>query len=162
MTPSLQAAQLVAEFEGFNSESYQDMGGVWTIGFGTTRIGGVPVGLGMHCTLEQGHAYMLEEFTSTAKELSHHLFTLGSLPPLPQYQFDALISFAYNVGVGGFRRSTITRKLITRQPETITESNFTAWNKVRIHAVLTPVAGLTRRRKSEYHLFRTGTLKFQF
>jgi lysozyme len=71
---------------------------------------------------------------------------------LTQGQLDSLTDFVYNVGIGGFRSSTILKTLNAQQP--VTEDMFTRWNKITLpdgsHKVLD---GLTARRRREYQLF---------
>lgn len=75
---------------------------------------------------------------------------------LNQNQFDAIISFTYNLGYGNFSSSTLLRRIIMKtDSEMITEA-FLMWNKCA-GKILT---GLTYRRQSEALLFTTGELKF--
>lgn len=149
---------LIKEFEGCKLTAYPDVVGVWTIGFGTTRIQGKPVVKGMTCTQQDAENYLREDIRSFEQSVNSNLPA-----PILQHQFDACVCLAYNIGVGGFLTSSIYRKLRAGTPAAITEQNFTAWNKVRdAHGGLVESAGLTRRRKSEYYLFSTGKIKTQF
>ncbi len=161
MTPSTTCISLIQHFESFRDTAYPDQGGIWTIGYGTIEVDGAPVTKGMTCTHEQALRWLMLKVLEFSNDVSAHV--LAAYPTgILQQQFDALVSFVYNVGPDGYRSSTIAKKIRAGKIETVTERNFTAWNKVRINGILTPSDGLTRRRKSEYHLFHTGTLKFYF
>lgn len=81
---------------------------------------------------------------------------------LTQYQFDALVSFIYNVGFTNFKKSTLLKKVKDNPLNPLIVNSFLMWNKARVKGVLTVLPGLTRRRMSEAHLFLTGELKFRF
>jgi lysozyme len=158
MTTSAVGIQLICEFEGFRAAAYPDVVGVWTIGYGTTRVNNQPVTKGMTCTEAQA-----KEWVHTDLRQFEAAVTAASAKPLTQFQFDACVCFAYNIGAGGFASSTVGRKLRTGNIALINESNFVAWNKVRnSHGVLVESRGLTRRRKAEWYLFSTGMIKTQF
>ena len=69
--------------------------------------------------------------------------------PLTQHQFDALVSFAYNVGVNALRTSTLRRKLNAGLYDEAADQ-FLRWNRGGGRVL----AGLTRRRKAERLLFK--------
>jgi lysozyme len=137
---------LIKEFEGFRDKAYKDEAGVWTIGYGTIRVNNVPVTQGMTCTQADAERWLRDYVRPMCTRIS----TIVKVP-LTQNQFDALASFAYNLGDGALQQSTLLRTLHAKQP--ITEAMFTAWNKVRANGVLRESDGLTRRRKREYQLF---------
>ncbi|MGB9694012.1 MAG: lysozyme, partial [Fervidobacterium sp.] len=58
MKVSQRGVDLVKEFEGFSSKAYQDVVGVWTIGYGTTKINGSPVRPDMTCTRDQAEEWL--------------------------------------------------------------------------------------------------------
>lgn len=149
---------LIKEFEGCKLTAYPDVVNVWTIGFGTTRIAGKPVVKGMTCTQQQAETYLREDLKIFEATINQILTS-----PIPQHQFDACVCLTYNIGSGGFLNSTICRKLKSGNAALVNEQNFVAWNKVRdSQGVLVESKGLTRRRKAEYYLFSTGTIKTQF
>ena len=71
-----------------------------------------------------------------------------------QNEFDALVSFVYNVGIEAYRRSTARRRL-NRGDRLGAAEALTWWNKATVGGVLRPVTGLTRRRAAERALFLT-------
>lgn len=141
---------MILEFEGYRASAYLDVAGIWTIGYGSTRINGVKVVQGQTITEPAARQALREASQAAATFLSDAVSV-----PLSQLQVDALICFCYNVGVNGFHGSTLRRTLNAAQP--VTERMFTDWNKVRdAQGGLVPSAGLTRRRLAEFALFRRG------
>jgi lysozyme len=138
--------KLILDFEKFKGTSYQDQKGVWTIGYGTTRLNGSPVTEGMAISTSVAIAL----FRGDCKD---RLIFLGNcmVDSLNQNQVDALVSLSYNIGKEGFFESTL-RKVINNH-QAVFEDYFTRWNKVRINGKLIVSDGLIRRRKAEYQLF---------
>lgn len=162
MTAGQNCLALITHFEGFKSTAYQDIAGIWTIGYGTTYVAGKRVTAGMTCTASQAEAWLKDSLRDAEQAI-----TQACRVPLTQYQFDALVSLVYNIGAGNFHKSSILRVInagvlgtSVAGPLAIREAQFTAWNKVRQGAQLVEVPGLTRRRKSEYHLYSMGTIQF--
>lgn len=148
-----QGLDLIKHFEGFRALAYQDEAGIWTIGYGTIKINGVPVKQGDICDEEMALDYMHDDLQTFVAHVNRVVKV-----PLKQHQFDALVCFTYNVGVGALSSSTLLKQLNAGIP--IVEKRFTDWNKVTVKGVLTPSTGLTRRRKAEFRLFSTGQVVF--
>lgn len=72
--------------------------------------------------------------------------------PLTQNQYDALVSFVYNLGAANFKSSTLLRKLNAGDYKGAAEQ-FLVWNKARVNGSLVALPGLTKRRTSERELF---------
>lgn len=147
-TVSTDGIALIQSFESCRLTAYQDIAGIWTIGWGTTRINGRPVVAGMTLTQEQADALFHTDVNQVCVELDPLLTA-----PQSQSQIDALVCFCYNVGVGAFKGSTLRR--IINAYGTVTEDLFTRWSKVRDPKTgeLVTSAGLLRRRKAEYALY---------
>jgi lysozyme len=103
MKTSKQGLDLLMAREGKRNAPYFDSVGVLTVGYGHT---GADVVLGYDWTddqIERAFAKDLERFEGAVND--------AVKVPLPQHAFDALVSFAYNVGVGAFKSSTLVRVL---------------------------------------------------
>ena len=136
---------LVGRAEGFSLDAYPDSGGVWTIGWGTTRINGDPVTEGMTIAKEQAIAC----FNHDMFEVEAQVMALVKVP-LTDNQFSALVSFVYNEGSGHFQESTLLRKL--NQGDYDGAANeFGRW----VYAGGVKLNGLVTRRERERELFIT-------
>lgn len=155
MRPSAHAIELITHFESFVAKAYQDPVGIWTIGYGTTRVAGKPVVQGMTCTKAEALQWLHQDLDVMATQI---LRVCGV--PLQQQHLDALASFVYNLGIGNFQSSTLLKNIKARRP--VTETNFTLWCKARINGKLEPMPGLLRRRRAEHFLYTQGRVKVQF
>lgn len=141
---SQQGIELIKRFEGLETQSYRDVAGIWTIGYGHT---GPEVGPGMSISeaeaedLLQRDLERFEDGVASAVRVS-----------ISQSQFDALVSLSYNIGVSAFRGSTALKRLNKGDMEGAAEA-ITWWNKATINGTKRPVLGLTRRRAAESALF---------
>ena len=146
MTPSSKCVKLIAEFEGFMAKPYVCSGGVNTIGYGTTIY---PNGKKVQMTdraisVNEAEAYLMHDIQFFGRRVDKIV-----LSNVNQNQFDALVSFAYNVGIGNLTKSTLLRK-VNMNPNDLTISNeFLKWNKAGSKVL----NGLTRRRKAEATLY---------
>jgi lysozyme len=99
-------AQLIRR-EGFRTKAYKDSVGVWTIGVGHTSAAGEPrVTPGLVITRQE-----VDEILSRDLRQYEDAVSAAVRVPLTQGQFDALVSFCFNIGTGGFRKSTVVRRL---------------------------------------------------
>lgn len=148
MTATFSAAALalilVTEWEGFCAQPYQCPAGVWTIGYGTTRIGGQPVTPTTPRVTEAEAKEMLHDDMRVRMEQVDSL--LGTTA-LTACQRAALYSFAYNVGVGAFRDSTLLRLVRAGRPTAAGE--FGRW--VYVQGKVSQ--GLRNRRAAERAMF---------
>lgn len=96
--------------EAFRSVAYKDIAGIWTIGYGSTRVKGIPVKEGDKIT-------EADAVNETRAFVSEVVATINKLVkvPLTQNQFDALVSFIYNVGITAFTNSTLLKLLNLRE-----------------------------------------------
>jgi len=139
MKVSQKCLELIKECEGCSLHSYQDIGGVWTIGYGCTH----DVGKNDKITQEEAESMLLAAVLTTEAAVN-----LLVTVPLNQNQFDALVSFTYNVGEGHLESSTLLRLLNLGDYEGAAEQ-LLRWNKVNGQIVF----GLVKRRHKEYELF---------
>ena len=136
---SARGRALIKQFEGFRADAYQDVVGVWTIGYGFTR----GVQPGQHMTVQQAEARLITEL------LGYEQAVLGGCALEPnQNQLDAMCSLAWNIGIAGFLRSTVL-KCHNRADFQSASRAFGLWNK----AGGREWAGLTRRRAAEAALY---------
>ena len=140
--------ELIKQFEGLELEAYQDIAGVWTIGYGHT---GPDVEPGMRISEREAEALLRKDL----KPRENAVDSLTSVN-LNQNEFDALVSFIYNVGIDAYRRSTARRRL-NKNNRLGAADALAWWNKATVGGVLREVAGLTRRRAAERALFLTPT-----
>lgn len=140
------SAPMVQEFEGYRSEAYQCLAGVWTIGFGHT--GGVRPGDRMD--REQASETLRQDLRTVKAALASAVEV-----PVTAGQFIALMSLAFNVGAVAVRRSRLLEKL-NDLDEDGASKEFLDWNKVRVGGRLERVEGLTRRRRAEMQCFLRG------
>ena len=139
---------LIKHFEGLYLKAYKCPAGVWTIGYGHTA----KVYEGMEITQDQAEEILMKDMEKYEKFVNDLIIV-----PLSQNQFDALASFTFNCGGGALERSTL-RKLLNQKNYDAVPSELLKWNKGGGKVL----AGLTRRRKAEGHLWTTGALKFNF
>ena len=134
--------------------AYKCPAGVWTIGIGTTLYpDGRKVAGGDKCTVEQAYEYLRHELKITEARVDSFTTDL-----VTQQQFDSLVSFAYNLGSGALKGSTLLKKVNARPTDPSIEVEFNKW----IYAKGVKLQGLIRRRKAEAWLYFHGTLKFDF
>jgi lysozyme len=123
-------------------EAYLCPARVWTIGWGHTK----DVFMGQHCTEQQAERWFDEDTDEAERAVD-----LLVVAPLTQNQFDALVSFTYNLGRGNLATSTLLR-LLNAKDYTGAANQFPRWNKSK-GIVLN---GLVSRRADEKALFLTG------
>jgi GH24 family phage-related lysozyme (muramidase) len=137
MNLSRRGVRLIQDYEGFRSRPYRDSVGVWTVGYGSTKgVGPHTAPLNRAQASERLRSEVDAEYGAAVKAL--HL-------PLNQHQFDALVSFVYNVGPGALGPELRARHWRRAADELL------RWDK----AGGRPLLGLTRRRRAERKLFLT-------
>jgi GH24 family phage-related lysozyme (muramidase) len=144
----IKAGEGLAKKIGNNQvQAYPDPGSggePWTIGYGTTRIGGKPVEPGQVITIQQAEQIFQEQivrdYLPGVKSSIRGLVT--------QSMIDACVSLAYNIGVGGFRRSSVCSN-INRGDYQGAANSFSLFNKASGRVL----PGLTKRRAEEAELF---------
>jgi lysozyme len=152
--------ELIQHFESLMLQAYQCSAGRWTIAYGNTFYeDGTPVKKGDKVNVERAESLFTLILDKFEKEVASLLTRT-----LTENQFAALVSFAYNVGsdidadtiAEGLGDSTLL-KLVNRDPnDPRIADEFLKWNKAGGKVL----AGLTRRRKSEAHLYFKGEIKY--
>ncbi|BBS37867.1 lysozyme [Enterobacter cloacae] len=144
MQTSDKGISLIKEFEGCKLTAYRDSVGVWTIGYGWTQpVDGKPIRAGMTIKQETAERLLKTGLVSCENDVSR-LVKVG----LTQGQFDALVSFTYNLGAQSLSTSTLLRKLNAGDYAGAADE-FLRWNKAGGKVL----NGLTRRREAERALF---------
>jgi len=135
MKTSLNGIKTICQFEGCRLKAYKCSAGVWTIGYGNTYYeDGSFVKEGDAITQNRAHelfAYLLPVYESGVNS--------SVRSQLNQNQFDALVSFTYNVGVGNLKSSTLLKKVNINPNDATIVNEFAKWNK----AAKKVIAGLT-------------------
>ena len=141
MRASKKAYDIIQEFEGCRLDAYQDSVGVWTIGYGHTKT----AKKGMRIDRREANRLLLEDVARHAKGVASLLKV-----DVNQNQFDALVSFAFNLGVGALSKSTLLRKL-NNGDAVGAAAEFSRW----VYAGGKKLNGLVRRRDAERKLFES-------
>lgn len=135
---------LIKEFEGCRLAAYRDSVGVLTIGYGWTYpVDGRPIKPGMTIAQETAERLLKTGLVSYENDVLKLVRV-----KLTQNQFDALVSFAYNLGARALSTSTLLRKLNTGDYAGAADE-FLRWNKAGDEVL----PGLARRREAERALF---------
>lgn len=140
MNISQNGVDLIKRFEGCRLKAYRCPAGVLTIGYGHT---GSDVSNGMEISQEKAENMLKMDLVVHCNNVTKLVKV-----PLNQNQFDALVSFEYNVGYGALSTSTLLR-LLNQGKYTEASKQFERW----VYAGGKPLEGLKRRRKAEKELF---------
>lgn len=142
MKLSQRGIDLIKQFEGYSSKAYPDPatgGAPWTIGYGTIK----GVKPGMVITAQQAEKMLRDDVAKFESGVSS-LITA----PTTQGQFDAMVSLAYNIGLGNFGKSTLLKKHNARC-YTCAADQFRVWNRANGKVM----NGLTKRRAAERQVY---------
>lgn len=143
MQYSKKGLELTESFEACKLTAYQDVKGVWTIGWGHT---GPDVHPGLTITQEQA-----EQFLALDVNWANNVVNGLVHASLTQSEHDALVDFVFNVGAGNFTHSTMLKEL-NGGNMVMAALEFEKWDM----AGGTVVAGLLRRREAEERMFTAG------
>ena len=151
---SAAGVRLIAGFEGFRSDLYDDAAGHCTIGYGHlvhtgSCDGSESAEFRRGVTRERALEILGDDAASAATAVNDAVKV-----PLEQDQFDALTSFVFNVGSGAFRDSTLLRLLNEGKYDEVPEQ-LNRWVKAGSRTL----PGLVTRRKTEGELFARGTVQ---
>lgn len=152
MNISDRGLDLIKEFEGYlrptkdgGCIAYRCPAGVWTLGWGCTK----GIRPGMTWTRQQATEALRRELAECEAAVTR-LATV----PINQNHFDALVSFAYNCGIGALSKSTVLRKLNRGDYDGAADA-LMMWDRATVNGKRVPLRGLTRRRAAEKALFLT-------
>ena len=142
MKTSDQGLELIKVFEGLELNAYKCAAGVWTIGYG--HIKGVQQG--DEITAITANRWLQEEI----KEYENYIDQAVTVP-LAQCQYDAMVSWVYNLGNGNLTSSTLLKVLNAGNYDEV-PAQMMRWNKAGGKVL----EGLTRRRQAEADMFSNG------
>lgn len=151
MKTSNNGLKFIARWEGFSPTAYLDANDGYTIGYGTLIDEANEQHL-LTATITEAEALELkrkdvERFEATVR---------GAVTaPINQNQFDALVSFVYNVGPEAFKKSTLVKRINTNAPKEEITRQFMRW----VNDDGQPVQGLINRREAEAELYHSPDLK---
>lgn len=133
---------LIKQYEGLRLTTYKDAVGIPTIGYGHVE-NPVPPGGTRTITAEAAEQFLRDDLQRFEHEVNNMLTV-----EVTQNQFDALVSFAFNLGPANLKSSTLLRKVNSGDVNGAADE-FLKWN----HAGGQVLAGLTARRNAEKTLF---------
>ena len=145
MKTSDDGVALIKLYEGCKLTAYRCPAGVWTIGYGHTTAAGEPTVVeGMKITAVEATNILKRDLKKFEQGVDESVTV-----PLSQNQFDALVSFAFNVGLGALRKSTLLRKLNAGDYAAV-PAELMKWTK----AGGKELPGLVKRRRAEAGMWR--------
>ena len=137
---SQEGIALIKKFEGCELTAYQCSAGVWTIGYGHTK----GIEKGMEITQQEAEDMLVEELHEYENYINDSVTA-----PLSQNQFDAMVSWVYNLGPANLKASTLLKVLNAGDYDGV-PAQIKRWNK----AGGVTLEGLIRRREAEALLFQ--------
>jgi lysozyme len=149
--------QLIEYYEAGNNlkkflKAYKCPAGVCTIGIGTTIYpNGKRVAKGDVITEEEARDFLWHDVRNFQQLVD--AFTTDAVT---QSQFDALVSFAYNLGTNALKTSTLLKKINANVNDPSIKTEFLKW----VNAGGKPLAGLVKRRNAEAWLYFNNELKW--
>jgi len=139
------AIDLIKHFEGCRLVAYKCSAGVDTIGYGSTFYeNGTKVKQGDKITQHRAESLLLITANKFASEVRKVVKS-----PVNEKQMAALISFAFNLGIGALSKSTLLKLVNSNPNDPRIAAEFMKW----VNAGGKPLAGLIRRRKAESELY---------
>ncbi len=141
--------ELTAYFEGFKPDAYQDIGGVWTLGYGFTTWNRAAVTPGMKCT-EIDASRELAKIISYLMNALASRFKMPEQPGMKTHMLEAIADYVYNVGINGCPK--LSGYMISGDYTNAANEFLDGF-----YVNGTPVMGLFLRRISEYNTFVNGT-----
>ena len=142
MKTSNKGIDLIKKYEGFRAKAYKCPAGKWTIGYGHTKT----AKKGMTITEAEAEKLLVDDLKTAENEINKHNL------PLKQHQFDSLVSFVFNVGIGAFRTSTLLKriKIDVNHPDIPNQLNRWIYGGGKV------LSGLVKRRRQEVDIYTKG------
>lgn len=145
MKASIDAYELIKQFEGLRLEAYLCPAGIWTIGYGHTS----GVSPNSFITIQEADEYLHRDVAAIEMQLNKLNLSLR------QCQWDAIVSFVFNVGIGNFKASTLLAKIRINPDDNSIIDEFLRW----VYANGKVMRGLQKRRLTEMKLYFSDKLK---
>ena len=135
---------VIKQFEGVKNDAYLDSVHIATIGIGFITVNEEKVTLGMHMSDDEIEAEFFKQIVKYENAVNSAVTS-----ELNQNQFDALVSFTFNLGGGALKSSTLLKKVNVNPADATIANEFLKWNKAGGKVI----AGLTKRRAAEAKLY---------
>ena len=145
MKASVDAYELIKQFEGLRLKAYLCPAGIWTIGYGHTS----GVSPNSFITIQEADEYLHRDVATIEMKLNKLNLSLR------QCQWDAIVSFVFNVGIGNFKASTLLAKIRINPDDNSIIDEFLRW----VYANGKVMKGLQKRRLAEMKLYFSDKLK---
>ena len=145
MKASVDAYELIKQFEGLRLEAYLCPAGIWTIGYGHTS----GVSPNSFITIQEADEYLHRDVAAIEIQLNKLNLSLR------QCQWDAIVSFVFNIGIGNFKASTLLAKIRINPDDNSIIDEFLRW----VYANGKVMRGLQKRRLTEMKLYFSDKLK---
>ena len=142
MTTSAAGHALIEKYEGKRNRAYQDIVGKWTVGYGET---GPDIGPDTYWTDDEVESHFIARLAS---EFEPGVNAAIGDAPTTQGQFDAMVSLAWNIGVGAFAGSTVCKRHVERNYESAADA-FIMWTKAGGRVI----PALVHRRMDEANMY---------
>ena len=139
-----QGLALIRQFEGLRLDAYQDVAGIWTIGYGHIR-GVTP---GMRITEAQADQALLDDLAGTQSAVNSAIGDAATT----DNQFSAMVVLCFNIGSANYCSSTVLQEHLAGNYQAAADA-FLMWNKAHVSGELQVVAGLGNRRTAERALY---------
>ena len=137
MQVSKNCIDLIKKYEGLSLKSYKCPAGLWTCGYGNTMWeDGTKVKENQTISIDRAEKLLTFWVNKYAERIKLNV---------NQNQFDALVSFAYNVGIGTFNSSTLKKKVIANPNDHAIRDEFMKW----VNSKGKQLPGLVKRREAE-------------
>jgi len=141
MRISNKGIELIKKHEGLRLSAYQCSAGVWTIGYGHTGN----VTPDMTITLAEAEELLRKDLLTAETAVNAAYLAVN------QNQFDALVSFVFNIGKGAFGKSTLLKKAVVNPDDPSIRDEFMKW----VNGGGQRLPGLVKRRNDEANLYFT-------
>ena len=145
MKASVDAYELIKQFEGLRLKAYLCPAGIWTIGYGHTS----GVSPNSFITIQEADEYLHRDVAAIEMQLNKLNLSLR------QCQWDAIVSFVFNVGIGNVKASTLLAKIRINPDDNSIIDEFLRW----VYANGKVMRGLQKRRLAEMKLYFSDKLK---